>query len=495
MKMYVINKAMVLADRLGAELKPLNDRTCVAMLPVAGKPVVQHVVEQLAGAGVREVFVILSAWAEQVEALLGDGTRFGMRIRYGLSRGEEPADVLIARSGQFSAEPCLVMRGDMLTSFDLTSFTERAAACPEPVVLGTTDGRAVVALRRGQSPALRALGWTGQTLADISKARTLDLEKAQLAALEDLRSYHAANLEAAAGRFPGLVVPGRTKAIGLTTCRGSRVSPKSLERGIAFVGPGARVHASARLEGEVVVGQGAIVDKGARLYNAVVMPWTYVGEMLSVRNAIVRSSELICVDTGAVVSITDAFLLADLRRPPAAEAIANLWHRMLGAMLLGLSLPLWPVAFIAAMVESPAAPLSARPLRGNRSSGNSRVVFRRWRFSSSVPVLSALPGLLSVVRGHLRLIGCTPLPPERASARQRGWELASDRAPSGLIGPALIELPHDAQWRERLMRDALYASVRTPTEDFRVAVMGLRRLFSPASWRTAERSRCMEADV
>ncbi len=487
--MSVITKAIVLADRLGGELAPLNDQTCVAMLPVAGKPLVQHAVEQLAGAGVREVFIVLSAWAEQVEALLGDGTRFGMRVRYGLSRGEESAEALVARSGQFAAKPCLVMRGDMLASLDLRNFAERASACPEPVVLGITDGRAVVALRRGENAALGALDWATQASAECFNARVIDLENAHLAALEDLRGYHSANLEAAADRFPGLVLPGHTKAIGLTTCRGSHVSAESLERGIAFIGPGARVHASARLEGEVVVGQGAIVDKGARLCNAVVMPWTYIGEMLSVSNAIVRSTELIRVDTGAVVPITDAFLLADLRRPPAAKAIVDFWHRMLGAMLFFLSLPLWPVAFVAALIESPAAPLRAHTLRGNRLGDDGRVVFRHWRFSSSFPVLSALPGLLSVIRGHLRLIGCTPLPPERASARKQEWELACDRAPSGLIGPAVIELPRDALWRDRLMRDALYASTRTPMEDFRVAAMSVRSLFSAASWRPEGCSR------
>ena len=487
--MSVITKAIVLADRLGSELAPLDDQTCVAMLPVAGKPLVQHAVEQLAGAGVSEVFIVLSAWAEQVEALLVDGTRFGIRVRYGLSRGEESAEALVARSGQFAAKPCLVMRGDTLASLDLKAFAERASACPGPVVLGATDGRAVVALRRGQDPALGALDWAGETSADCFKARVIDLENAHFASLEDLRGYHAANLDAAAGRFPGLVLPGHAKAIGLTTCSGSRIRAESLERGVAFVGPGARVHGSARLEGEVVVGEGAIIDKNVRLCDSVIMPWTYIGEMLSVRNAIVRPTELIRVDTGAVVPITDAFLLADLRRPPAAESIVHFWHKMLGAMIFILSLPLWPAAFVAALIESPASPVYSRALRGNRLGDNGRVVFRHWRFSSSVPVLSALPGLLSVISGHLRLIGCTPLPPEHASARKQEWELACDRAPSGLIGPAIIELPQDAQWRERLMRDALYASARTPIEDFRVAAKALRRLFSAASWRPAGCSR------
>lgn len=483
-----LKTAIVLADRLGSELAPLNDQTCVAMLPVAGKPVIQHVIEQLSGAGVQEAFIVLCAWAEQVEALLGNGTRFGMCIRYGLSRGEEPADTLIARSGQFATEPCLVMRGDVLVTFDLRAFARRAGKFDERTVLGITEGRAAVALRREANAELGALDWAPRESGAPANVGVVELEDAHLAKLEDLRTYHAANLEAAAGRFPGLIVPGRAKAVGLTACGGSRVGAESLERGVAFVGPGARVHASARLEGEVVVGEGAIVDRGARICDSVIMPWTYVGEMLSVRNAIVRPTELIRVDTGAVTPITDTFLLADLRSPLATEVIADLCQKMLGLMLLVLSLPLWPVAIVAAFVESPNALMHTRSLRGNRRGDGGKLVFHQWRFSSSVPVLSGLPGLLSVISGHLRLIGCAPLSPERASARKRAWEFVCDHVPAGLIGPSIIELPSDAHWRDRLIRDALYAGARTPLEDLRIAAVALRRLFSPASWRRVGRS-------
>ena len=40
-------QALIFADRLGRELEPLTDRTCAALLPVLGKPVLEHTLEAL----------------------------------------------------------------------------------------------------------------------------------------------------------------------------------------------------------------------------------------------------------------------------------------------------------------------------------------------------------------------------------------------------------------------------------------------------------------
>ena len=51
--------ALIFADRIGQELEPLNERTCVALLPVVGKPVLEHTLEALVAAGVREAVIAL----------------------------------------------------------------------------------------------------------------------------------------------------------------------------------------------------------------------------------------------------------------------------------------------------------------------------------------------------------------------------------------------------------------------------------------------------
>ena len=52
--------AFVFADRLGDGLRSLTDSTCVALLPIAGKPLIQYTLEDLAMAGIREAVVFVS---------------------------------------------------------------------------------------------------------------------------------------------------------------------------------------------------------------------------------------------------------------------------------------------------------------------------------------------------------------------------------------------------------------------------------------------------
>jgi MurNAc alpha-1-phosphate uridylyltransferase len=109
---------ILLADRKGQELLPLTDNTCVPLLPIAGKMVIEHTLEALVEAGFREAHIILSPFAEQVKEALGNGERWGMRLTFGTSRGEESAAELLSRLPHAPLSPFLILRGDVVRSSD-----------------------------------------------------------------------------------------------------------------------------------------------------------------------------------------------------------------------------------------------------------------------------------------------------------------------------------------------------------------------------------------
>jgi len=75
-------QALILAAGRGERMRPLTDHTPKPLLSVQGEPLIAWHLERLARAGVREV-VINTAWLEQqFPAALGDGSAFGLRIRY-----------------------------------------------------------------------------------------------------------------------------------------------------------------------------------------------------------------------------------------------------------------------------------------------------------------------------------------------------------------------------------------------------------------------------
>ena len=318
---------------------------------------------------------------------------------------------------------------------------------------------------------------------------SFDLLPAQLNLLTSIGDYHRANRDLVAGRFLGIALPGRMVALGLTLGRRAQVSPKCLKQGVAFVGANSRVHPEAELLGEVVIGDEVVVDRGATIRDSVILSRTYVGELVEVANAVVASNLLIRVDTGAVLRISDAFLLGNLAEGGMGGVAARGFDRLFGLMLLLLSLPLWPLAALLAAREAGGDPLMAgREYLGTRPPSPSHevaearpLVLRHWR--TGVPVLRHLPWLIAVVRGDLRLVGVSPLTPEESAARNEDWQFVRDSAPVGLLGPTQLNVPADAPIEERLLSDAFYARQRSWGRDMGFLWQGLRQLFIAQAWR------------
>ena len=104
-------KALILAAGRGERMRPLSDATPKPLLPLRGKPLIQWHLEALARAGVREV-VINTAWLEaQFPAVLGDGARFGLSIRWS-TEGRDHGGALETAGGIVKALPWLAPRGD-----------------------------------------------------------------------------------------------------------------------------------------------------------------------------------------------------------------------------------------------------------------------------------------------------------------------------------------------------------------------------------------------
>ncbi len=83
-------KAIILAAGFGKRLWPLTETTAKPMLPVGGKPLLQHHIEGLAAAGITELVINTSWLAEQIEDYFGDGSDYGVSIRW--SREQQPLE-------------------------------------------------------------------------------------------------------------------------------------------------------------------------------------------------------------------------------------------------------------------------------------------------------------------------------------------------------------------------------------------------------------------
>ncbi len=75
-------QAVILAGGLATRMRPHTLTTPKSMLPVAGRPFVDWQLEKLAACGYDDVVMCIAHLGEQIEAHVGDGARFGLRVRY-----------------------------------------------------------------------------------------------------------------------------------------------------------------------------------------------------------------------------------------------------------------------------------------------------------------------------------------------------------------------------------------------------------------------------
>lgn len=120
-------KAMILAAGRGERMRPLTDSVPKPLLEVRGKPLIEYHVEALARAGIVDIVINLAWLGTLISERLGDGSRFGVAIRY----SREFPHALDTAGGIFHAlpwltpGPFLVVNGDIFTDFPFAELSLR----------------------------------------------------------------------------------------------------------------------------------------------------------------------------------------------------------------------------------------------------------------------------------------------------------------------------------------------------------------------------------
>jgi len=115
--------ALIFAAGLGERMRPLTDHTPKPLLTVQGKPLIAWHLEKLAAAGVHYVVINTSHLADQFPAALGDGSHWGLRIRYAYE-GPTPLETgggMLNALPLLGPEPFIVVSGDVWTDADFAA--------------------------------------------------------------------------------------------------------------------------------------------------------------------------------------------------------------------------------------------------------------------------------------------------------------------------------------------------------------------------------------
>ena len=134
-----MKQAMIFAAGLGTRLKPLTDTMPKALVPVAGQPLLWHVVQKLSAAGFERIVVNVHHFAQQIVDYLQANDRFGLDIRI-----SDETDGLLETGGGIKKalplfdqdSPVLIHNVDILSNADLaTCYSLVEQRAPEALLL------------------------------------------------------------------------------------------------------------------------------------------------------------------------------------------------------------------------------------------------------------------------------------------------------------------------------------------------------------------------
>jgi len=133
-------KAVVLAGGFGTRIKPLTYSLPKPMLLLAGKPILEHVINLLKSHGFQDLIFLLYFQPETIKSYFGDGRDFGVNIHYTIPTEDYgTAGAVKYASDQLGRdEPILITSGDLLTDVNLSAILEYHSIKKAVVTIGLT---------------------------------------------------------------------------------------------------------------------------------------------------------------------------------------------------------------------------------------------------------------------------------------------------------------------------------------------------------------------
>ncbi len=334
-------RAVVLAGGFGTRITPLTHSTPKPMLPLAGKPILEHIVELLRSHGFCDLVILLYFQPDAIRGYFGDGSDFGVNITYTLP----PEDYGTAGALRYARDRLewndtfLVMSGDLLTDADLSALVrfhrEKGAVATlglttvsDPlqfgIVITDSEGRVVKFLEKP--------GW-GEVFSDsinagiyvmepevfdhIPKRQPYDfgrdlfprlleggkplygcLLKGYWRDVGDTTSYWHANADILRGKVK---VKGKGKRLDIVgkniwLADGVEIAPESEVAGTVIVGEGSVVRPRASVK-DSVIGKGCVIEEGASVVESVLWDGVRIGPRAGVEGSVVCSG--VVVEEGA----------------------------------------------------------------------------------------------------------------------------------------------------------------------------------------------------
>lgn len=331
-------KAIIMAGGEGSRLRPLTCGRPKPMVPVLNRPVMSHIVELLKEHGINDIGVTLQYQPEVIKDYFGNGSKFGVNMRYFVEKSPLGTAGSVKNAGSFLDQTFLVISGDALTDLELSQALEfhrkkgamatlvlTRVECPLEygVVITNSDGRITQFLEKpGWGEVFSDTVNTGiyvlepEALDYFASGEKFDFSKDLFPLLlkdkqplfglalpgywcdiGNLQQYQEAQYDALAGKVK-VNIPGAEIAPQVWVEEGASIEPTAQIKGPALIGAQCRLGAATRIEPFTILGQGCLVRERASIKRSILWNNAYVGPGAHLRGAVLGSRVQVLAKAG-----------------------------------------------------------------------------------------------------------------------------------------------------------------------------------------------------
>lgn len=326
-----VKNALIMAAGLGTRLEPLTLAVPKPMVPIVGKPTMQHNLELLRKHGIRRATVNIHYHPEQVVNFFSDGDAFGMDLAYSYEEkllGTAGGVLRMAEVAGGLDDTFVVLSSDALTDIDLRKLvafhkkkgalaTLALAPMQETEHFGVVDldkDQRITAFfekpKSGEAPS--NLVNTGiyvfepEILESIPQDRFFDFGKELFPRLAkegaplfgykmieywsdvgNLKTYVKTNYDAMQGRVR-IMVPGRKTSACVWIGKNCEIDPTVKFEGCVIVGDKCEIRKGAHLK-DTVLGNMSVVSHNARLEGSIIWSDTFISQNAKIKGSVIGS--------------------------------------------------------------------------------------------------------------------------------------------------------------------------------------------------------------
>lgn len=321
-------ECVVLAAGEGKRMRPLTAKRPKVMLPLANRPMMEHLVLAARDAGITDFIFIVGYGGREIRRYFGDGSEFGVHIKYATQRHQKGTADALSTARDLVSGPFLALNGDMvLTHEDIRELCKKASACMCTTTTDHAEDYGVVLVENGKVTALEEKSkrpksniinagayFFSQEIFDLidmvhqSPRGELELTDALLILIErgqlytyplrywmdvghpwDMLDANAALVESLVDSNKGLVEDGVILRNGVVIGEGSVIKSGTYIEGPCIIGKNCRIGPHAYIRGATSIGDNCHIGHCSEIKNSIIMSGTKIPHFNYIGDSVVGS--------------------------------------------------------------------------------------------------------------------------------------------------------------------------------------------------------------